>query len=215
MSKDRITNNGLVNRFMANYFIMIKHFFQLILVLFAVILGILLLSHKGAKNADHIPPEHYWMLLHRKSNIEYLYRGAPGEKERSRLIKTFVVKSGIPGERPTPLPQVMGREYWQIIGKVETKDNPETAPYFLILDIPYSENYPFGPSPYLECGGEQCDWIVPGSFGLHGINGDPMRLSIDNPGSSGCVRHADEDITYLYNLLKPEKERIRYYIKDI
>lgn len=185
-------------------------------MLAAIIIGIVLFVSIAGKSVEKpaAPKESYWMLLHRKSNIEYLYKGTPGEKEKSKLIRTFQVKPGAPGEKPTPLPQLLGREYWLITGKVETKDQPETAPYFLILDIPYSEEFPYGPTPYLECDG-QCDWVLPGSFGLHGINGDPARLAAENPGSSGCVRHKDEDITYLYNLFDPEKEKIRYYIEDV
>lgn len=209
-----------------------RHLFQLVAVFVLIVLGLVL---AGMLRKDVIAPtisaKSHWLLLHRKSNVEYLYFGIPGEKAKSELIKTFMVKSGIPGERPTPLPQLVGREYWLITGKVETKDDPETAPYFLILDIPYSEEYPFGPTPYLECNGpageraaegeprqergRQCDWILPGSFGLHGINGDPSRLATENPGSSGCVRHSDEDITYLYNLFDFEEDEIRYYIEDI
>lgn len=159
-------------------------------------------------------PEKHWLLLHRKSNVEYLYYGVPGDKEQSELLKTFTVKTGIPGERPTPLPQLVGRDYWIVINKLEQKDNPETAPYFLTLDIPVGDEEPFGPTPYLECNG-QCNWILPGDFGLHGSAGDPSKLSADNPGSSGCIRHTDDDITYLYNLLEPDKEEIRYYIEDI
>ncbi len=200
---------------MSIYSTMNKRIIQLIVVLILIILGVVLAGViKKDVQAPTIPKKSHWLLLHRKSNIEYLYLGIPGEKEKSKLVKTFTVKAGIPGERPTPLPQLVGREYWKITGKVETKDDPETAPYFLILDIPYSEEYPFGPTPYLECDG-QCDWILPGSFGLHGINGDPSRLSAENSGSSGCVRHADEDITYLYNLFNPEEDEIRYYIEDI
>lgn len=192
-----------------------KHFFQLIAVLVLIVLSLIIAGMlKKDVHAPTMQRESHWLLLHRKSNVEYLYLGIPGEKEKSRLIKTFTVKAGIPGERPTPLPQLVGREYWKITGKVETRDSVETSPYFLILDIPYSEEFPFGPTPYLECNG-QCDWIVPGSFGLHGINDDPSRLSKENPGSSGCVRHIDEDITYLYNLFDPEKEEIRYYIEDV
>ncbi len=192
-----------------------SRFFQLIFVLVLITLGIILAGvFKKDVQAPTIPEKTHWLLLHRKSNIEYLYLGIPGDKDKSKLVRTFQVKSGIPGERPTPLPQLVGRKYWNIIGKVETKDEPETAPYFLILDIPYSEEYPFGPTPYLECNG-QCDWILPGSFGLHGINGDSSRLVKDNPGSSGCVRHTNEDISYLYNLFDPEKEDIRYYIEDV
>lgn len=156
----------------------------------------------------------YWMLLERKSNREYLYYGIPGDTKRSDLKKTFVVKTGILGERPTPLPQLLGREYWLITKKYETTDYPETAPYFLELDIPVTDEEPFGPKPYLECGGEQCNWILPGAFGLHGINGDPSRLADKNPGSSGCIRHKDEDIAYLYHLLGPERHPVRYYILD-
>ena len=80
--------------------------------------------------------------------------------------------------------------------------------------FPVSEEEPFGPTPYIECDG-QCNWILPGAFGLHGVNGNSEKLSEFDLGSSGCIRHSNEDITYLYNLLDPEKEEIRYYIEDI
>lgn len=155
----------------------------------------------------------HWFLLHRKSNVEYFYYGVPGDKESSDLLNVFIVKTGIPGERPTPLPQLVGRDYWVIISKEEQQDNPETAPYFLTLDVPVGEEEPYGPIPYEECHG-QCNWIVPGAFGLHGTGGDPSKLESDNPGSSGCIRHSDEAITYLYQTLDPQKEEIRYYIVD-
>lgn len=164
-------------------------------------------------------------MLHRKSNKEYLYYGVPGAKEQSVLKKTFIVKTGIPGERPTPLPKLLNRDYWLIIKKESSSQNPETAPYFLTLNIPAPEVEPYGPEPYKECNdpafagsygeAKQCNWVLPGAFGLHGINGDISRLSYENSGSSGCIRHTDEDITYLYNLFDPEKENIRYYIEDI
>lgn len=160
------------------------------------------------------PQKVYWFLLHRKSNVEFLYHGMPGEKVKSKLIKEFVVKTGVPGERPTPLPQLVGRKYWIITEKHEEKDNPETAPYFLTLNVPVGDEEPFGPEPYTECEG-QCNWQLPGAFGLHGINGDASRLDPENPGSSGCIRHRDADITYLYNLLNPQKEEIRYYIDNV
>lgn len=156
----------------------------------------------------------YWFLLHRKSNIEYLYTGKPGDISKSRLIKTFNVKSGVPGKKPTPLPELVGRKYWVITKKFETFDNPETAPYFLEFNVPGGDAEPyFGPVPYLECNG-QCSWELPGPFGMHGIGDDETRLSIENEGSSGCVRHSTEDITYLYNLIDPN-DNIRYYIEDI
>ena len=156
----------------------------------------------------------HWLLLKRKSNLEFLYYGIPGNEESSKLIRTFTVKVGIPGESPTPLPKLVGKEYWLITDKVDASENLETAPYFLTLNVPVGEEEPYGPTPYLECNG-QCNWKLPGYFGLHGVNGDESRLSSQNPGSSGCVRHKDEDITYLYNLLDPKKEEIRYYIKDV
>ena len=82
------------------------------------------------------------------------------------------------------------------------------------IDIQETEDWPYGPVPYEECNG-QCDWVLPGYFGLHGINGNLSKISEADLGSSGCVRHRDEDITYLFNLLNPEKEEIRYYIEDI
>src|SRR3989344_9586887 len=106
----------------------------------------------------------YWLLLYRKSNIEFLYYGYSGNVHNSILLKIFKVKTGIPGERPTPRPELLGRKYWLVTDKLESKDNPETAPYFLTLDIPVSETEPFGPQPYLECSdpysGEvkQCNW---------------------------------------------------------
>lgn len=63
-------------------------------------------------------------------------------------------------------------------------------------------------------GGKQCNWNLPGNFGLHGTGGNPSKISPEDPGSSGCIRHSDEDITYLYEILEPEKGEIRYYIKD-
>ncbi len=156
----------------------------------------------------------YWLLLHRKTNEEFLFLGVPGSEEKSELLKMFQVKTGIPGEKPTPLPRLVGREYWVIKDKYDSSENPETAPYFLELDVPVSDKEPFGPVPYLECNG-QCNWVLPGAFGLHGVNGNLSRLSEENLGSSGCIRHTDEDITYLYNLLNPKEQEIRYYIEDI
>lgn len=156
----------------------------------------------------------YWLLLKRKSNKELLYQGIPGDAANSTLIKQFKVKSGIPGERPTPLPEKSGKKYWMIIAKKSSADNPETAPFFLTLDIPVTEKFPYGPVPYEECNG-QCNWVLPGPFGLHGVAGNENRLADSDPGSSGCIRHRDEDIGYLYSLLEPDKENIRYYIEDI
>jgi lipoprotein-anchoring transpeptidase ErfK/SrfK len=158
--------------------------------------------------------ESYWFILHRASNEEFLFLGVPGDQEKSKLVKMFQVKTGVPGKKPTPLPKLVGREYWVIKDKYDSSENPETAPYFLTLDIPVGETEPFGPEPYLECDG-QCNWILPGAFGLHGINGDLSKISEENPGSSGCIRHSNEDITYLYNQLNPNEEEIRYYIEDI
>jgi len=155
----------------------------------------------------------YWMKLERKSNKEYLLKGVPGDFSKSELVRTFTVKTGIPNERPTPLPKLAGREYWKIIKKYSSMENPETAPYFLELDIPVEDAWPYGPIPYNECNGQQCNWELPGYFGLHGVNGDLSRLSNENPGSSGCIRHTDEDITFLYDIL-PVDEGIRYYIDD-
>ena len=170
-------------------------------------------SSKPVLGISSSTSDSYWFMLSRKSNIETLYKGIPGDEKKSKQIKTFMVKTGMPGERPTPLPQLFGREYW-ILVKKELSDNPETAPYFLTLDVPTKDEEPFGPEPYLECNG-QCNWVTPGLFGLHGTGEHPEKLSPEDPGSSGCIRHSNEDISYLYNLLEPEKEEIRYYIKDI
>lgn len=156
----------------------------------------------------------YWLVLHRKSNFEFLYFGVPNDPYNSQLIKIFKVKTGIPNERPTPLPQILGRDYWLITKKEKSFENTETAPYFLTLDVPVGDKEPFGPFPYLECNG-QCNWVLPGAFGLHGINGDETRLSKENPGSSGCIRHFDADITYLYYILDIQNKPIKYYVKDV
>lgn len=152
----------------------------------------------------------YWLELHRRSQQEYLYYGIAGDKKESKLIKNFRVKTGRV-DRPTPLPQALGKKYWKITKKYSSIENLETAPYFLELDIPVEEDF-FGPVPYNECNG-QCSWEVPGYFGLHCVNGDMTRLDNNNVGSSGCIRHSDEDITYLYNLLEID-EGVRYYIVD-
>lgn len=189
-------------------------FLALCLVLFG---GLLLFrdikAKQGVVSGAAIKRDSYWFILNRKSNIEKLYKGVLGDEKNSILIKTFVVKTGIPGERPTPLPSLMGRDYWIITEKTPVEDNPETAPYYLTLNIPVSDDVPYGPQPYMECNG-QCNWQLPGAFGLHGIGGDESKISPENPGSSGCIRHRDEDITYLYNLLDL-KDEVRYYIYDI
>lgn len=195
---------------------------SLLLILTAIVVAsaFYLTASAKPKKAVVFEKKAHWFMLHRKSNVEYFYYGTPGNKERSELLKTFQVKTGIPKERPTPLPQLIGREYWLLTKKESASDNPETAPYFLTLNVPGIEQEPFGPSPYVECNGptsqrgEQCNWVLPGAFGLHGVNGDETRLGKENPGSSGCIRHTDRDITYLYNLLDPQKEEIRYYIED-
>lgn len=78
------------------------------------------------------------------------------------------------------------------------------------------EEEPLGPEWRDPTTGEkiQCKGILPGTFGLHGIASDASRLSPENPGSSGCIRHRDEDIIYLYQLLDPKKEEIRHYIEE-
>lgn len=195
-----------------------KKVIPILSVLAIIVIGIVITQVQSIaepqRMQDVLKPA-YWFLLHRKSNVEYLYLGEAGNIGKSELIRKFDVKTGIPGERPTPLPELVGREYWVLTDKMEASNNPETAPYFLILDIPTPSEAPFGPTPYLECGGEQCNWELPGYFGLHGIAGNPDKLSSEDPGSSGCVRHYDEDITYLYELLDPKSGEIRYYIKDI
>ena len=138
-------------------------------------LGVSLFSQRSQAPTFQFTRSH-WLLLHRKSNIEYLYYGFAGEKTKSTLVKTFKVKSGIPGERPTPLPSLLGKKYWIITEKHEETENPETAPYFLTLNVPVSDEEPFGPTPYLECNG-QCNWILPGYFGLHGSGGDRRTRS--------------------------------------
>ena len=170
-------------------------------------------TFSAVEKIKHTQEHDYWFILHRKSEREMLYQGDPGNKNESKLIKTFAVKTGIPGKRPTPLPQLVGKKYWLIVEKHPEPDNPDTAPYFLTLNIPAPSQPPYGPMPYTECNG-QCDWVTPGDFGLHGVGGDSNKLSVSDPGSSGCIRHTDKDITYLYHILKPSKQKIRYYIED-
>ena len=192
-------------------------FFLSPLFIFSVIGVYRVIDHRAdllSESSADFREQGFWFLLYRVSNREMLYFGESGNVKNSTLIKTFQVKTGIVGQRPTPLPQLVGREYWKLVGKQETFDSLETAPYFLMLDVPVSEDAPYGPVPYLECSG-QCNWDIPGAFGLHGVAGDEGRLSILDPGSSGCIRHLDVDITYLYNLLNPEYDEIRYYIQDI
>lgn len=188
----------------------------LLIILIGIFIGVASLSSSTDNKkvlSELEKKESYWFLLHRKSNMEYLYKGVAGEKGESVLVRSFKVKVGAPGQSPTPLPKLLGKKYWVIIDK-QSEENSETSPYFLTLNIPVSEEEPYGPIPYLECNG-QCNWNIPGYFGLHGTGGNPAKLSKEDPGSSGCIRHLDEEITYLYNLLDPRKEEIRYYIEDI
>lgn len=200
-----------------------KNWISVFLIILLVILiaggSVILQNTKKTKGMtvtvlDQSPKQmDYWFVLQRKSKKEYLYQGIPGDVSQSNVIKEFQVNVGINGERPTPLPKLAGKEYWNLIAKNDTSTDLETAPYFLTLDIPWSDVYPFGPLPYEECNG-QCNWVRPGSFGLHGIANTPSKLT--DAGSSGCIRHTDEEITYLYNLLNPsEQNPIRYYIEDI
>lgn len=196
-------------------------FLTILIIAFIPVLGFIFNSNRDVKGENIASPvESHWFILNRKSGVEILYLGTPGDINNSKIVRKFQVKTGASWS-PTPLPQLLRREYWKVIKKESSADNPDTAPYFLQLDVPASEEWPYGPTPYEECKdiytGEniQCDWVQPGYFGLHGVNGNTSKLSAEDYGSSGCIRHRDEDITYLYNLLDPENEEIRYYIKDI
>lgn len=185
-----------------------------------LLVGFVFFSHKSSKLLAPEVKNAYWFMLERKANVETLYKGTPGDVNNSEVVRVFQVKTGIAGKSPTPLPALMGREYWKIIKKESSAENIDTAPYFLTLDVPSGPDWPYGPTPYEECTNEegkkvQCDWGYPGYFGLHGTNGDKSKLGNENKGSLGCIRHTDEDITYLYDLLDPEREEIRYYIQDI
>ncbi len=165
----------------------------------------------------------YWFLLHRKSMREDFYQGAPGDVSQSHLVKEFTVRVGKPGERPTPLPSLAGRDYWLITSRRDTTGDPSTSPRFLTLDIPYPSPY-YGPVLYSECGpngNQQCNWGTPGEFGLHGTDGHPERVfndgSTNSDWSSGCIRHLDNDILYLDSQLGhliDNGQEIRYYIHD-
>jgi lipoprotein-anchoring transpeptidase ErfK/SrfK len=200
-----------------------KSFILKIVVLIILVIPFFWAFSSNVKKSDILEGavstnESYWLLLKRNLSKEYLYFGVPGATESSKLIKQFSVKTGASWS-PTPLPKLVDRDYWRIVKKEPTQ-NPETSPYFLQLDVPVTDEWPYGPVPYTECKDVitneniQCDWILPGYFGLHGVGGDMSKLSEEDQGSSGCVRHSDEDISYLYNLLDPENEEIRYYIID-
>src|SRR5690606_13154546 len=108
-----------------------KKVIPLVSVVVLILAGILFTQVQSISkplSGDDVPKPAYWFMLHRKSNIEYLYLGEPGNQQKSQLIKKFQVKTGIPGERPTPLPELVGREYWVLTDKMEAFNNPETAP---------------------------------------------------------------------------------------
>ena len=193
----------------------VPKFFPIIFASIVVVLILILFRpyQDNVPSEDSLSGGSYWFVLHRKSNSEDLYFGTPGNREESELVRTFAIKPGVPGESPTPLPQLLGKEYWLITDEWEEIENTETGPYFLLLNIDAPSDQPYGPVPYDECNG-QCDWGKPGYFGLHGTGGDPSRLAESDPGSSGCVRHKDEDIAYLYELLDPKNSEIRYYVED-
>lgn len=89
------------------------------------------------QSKEILSQKNYWFLLHRKSNKEFLYFGEPGKANKSALVKNFDVKTGAAGKRPTPLPQLLGREYWLVVDKIDSKENPETAPYFFEFGYTY------------------------------------------------------------------------------
>src|SRR5688572_20408967 len=106
-----------------------------ILIFLITLLIFQLLAQGNSKGVLSVKQKYsYWLMLHRKSNVEFLYFGPSGEKSSSQLVKIFKVKSGIPNLKPTPLPKFLGRKYWLITAKSETFDS-QTAPYFLTLDI--------------------------------------------------------------------------------
>lgn len=169
------------------------------------------------------PTDNYWFLLDRLNKKEYLFQGPVGVRDRKYLVREFTVLPGLSGQTPTPVPSKVTptREYWTFnsatlkspVGDISNGGQPG----FLKLDIPY-DNSLGGPVPYLECGPSgtsQCNWNTPGAFGLHGVdNNHPLT----DPGSSGCIRHNNTDIQYLYNLLSNvvnnNPNTIRYYIED-
>ena len=128
--------------------------------------------------------EQHWFILHRKSQKEDLYFGIPGDANKSKLVKTFTVKTGIPGERPTPLPKLMGREYWLLVEKHPEVDNPETAPYFMTLDVPAPSDPPYVMTSGLRytVSSRTC----------------PLRYTI--PPSTAIASFASPMILFIYNL---------------
>ncbi len=187
-------------------------FIQLFYQIWIVLAVFLIPLTSRATTLSQESTDTFWFSLYRASNIEVLYFGIPNDMYRSFPRGIYRVKTGIPNQRPTPLPQVTGRAYWKITSQYKT-DNPETAPYFLELDVPVSDGPPYGPVRYPECGGA-CNWVLPGAFGLHGVGGDESKLDATNAGSSGCIRHTDRDITALYTLLHTYTGELRYYIAD-
>jgi hypothetical protein len=129
---------------------------------------------------------------------------------------TSVVNPGVDGKSPTPRPDLLGKSYWIITKKEQNQGDAINlmGPDFLVLNIEYQNEFN-GPLGYNECGPSrngQCFWPTPGEFGLHGTGNTPSRLT--DSGSSGCVRHSNDSITSIYNLLKNESGEIRYYISE-
>ncbi|HRN70936.1 MAG TPA: hypothetical protein PLS49_07195, partial [Candidatus Woesebacteria bacterium] len=91
-------------------------------LLIGLIGSLVLIQHSKGKQGEvagvQEPQAQYWFLLYRKSGVEKLYYGQPGNEEQSALMKTFTVKTGVSGKKPTPLPQLVGREYWVIVEKL-------------------------------------------------------------------------------------------------
>lgn len=162
----------------------------------------------------------YWFQLHRsragKQPTEDLYHGVYGDALNSDHVMTSTVNPGIDGKSPTPRPDLLGKSYWVITKKEQNQGDAINlmGPDFLVLNIDYQNQYN-GPLGYNECGpsrNEQCFWPTPGEFGLHGTGDTSSRLT--DSGSSGCIRHSNDAITSIYNLLKNESGEIRYYISE-
>ncbi len=191
----------------------------------------------GLGMCTNLPPAQtlgntYWFLLNRQKRYEILYKGTPEKITQSQVVKISTINPGSPGDEPTPIPQKLGKKFWSLTGEVRLhpQDSDPTGyekfgPYFIVLDVPF-KNQPdpscnnngttdcYGPVPYKECGpslDQQCNWHTPGEFAIHGND------KLDPPGSAGCVRHSNTDITEIYDTLNNAKainSNTRYYAID-
>lgn len=118
-----------------------------------------------------IPETGFFILVDVNKNREYVF-------EDGELIGEYLISTG--SATRFVIPQYTPLGTWQIIEKIKTNSNGEFGPYFLRLGKWDGKDF------------------NPTSLALHGTN-EPELLG--KSASHGCIRHSNEVISHLYQIL--------------